>query len=79
MSTEHVKFALGAFVVAGVFDRSPPNERLINQTLTLKESLRSNEALVGALRSAVEAKLRRVLGDIDGSTVDAMFPTAKTA
>lgn len=73
LSTEHVKFSLGAFVAAGVFDRSPPNERLINQTLSLRASMRSEEALLAALRQAVETKLRRVLGGVDERTVDAMF------
>jgi hypothetical protein len=73
LSTEHVKFSLGAFVAADVFDRSPSNERLINQTLTLKASMRSEEAILAALRQAVETKLKRVLGGVDDRTVDAMF------
>ena len=73
LSTEHVKFSLGAFVAAGVFDRSPPNEPLINQTLTLKGPMRSEADLLAALRRAVEAKLRRVLGAVDDHTVNAMF------
>lgn len=74
LSTEHVKFSLGALVVAGAFDRSPPNERLINQTLTLKSMMRDERALIAALRRAVEAKLRRVVKDFDEETLDSMFP-----
>ena len=73
LSTEHVKFSLSALVAAGVFEHSPSNERLINQTLTLKGPMRTEDALVAALRDVVEAKLRRVLGGVDDRTVDAMF------
>jgi hypothetical protein len=73
LTTEHVKFSLGAFVAAGAFDRSPTNEPLINQTLTLKASMRSEENLLAVLRRAVETKLGRVLGDVDVPTLDAMF------
>jgi hypothetical protein len=73
LDTEHVKFSLGAFVGAEAFDRSPPNERLINQTLTLKSSMRSEDTLLAALRRAVETKLIRVLGSVDARTVDSMF------
>ena len=73
LSTEHVKFMLGAFVAAGVFDRTPAHERLINQTLTLKDSLRTPQDLAEVLRRAVEAKLRRGFASIDEATLDAMF------
>ena len=73
LTTEHVRFSLGAFVAAGAFDRSPPNEPLISQTLTLKASMCSEETLVAALRHAVETKLRRVLSSVDARTLDAMF------
>jgi hypothetical protein len=33
------------------------------------------DALVRTLRRAVDAKLRRVIGDVDDETVAAMFPT----
>jgi hypothetical protein len=73
LSTEQVKFSLGAFVAAGAFDRSPPNEPLINQTLTLKTSMREETALIASLRRAVETKLRRVLGNVDEPMLDSMF------
>lgn len=75
LSTEHVKFTLGALVAASAFDRSPPNERLINQTLTLRVSMRDETALIAALRRAVETKLHRVLGAVDEATLDLMFLT----
>jgi hypothetical protein len=73
LSTEQVKFSLGALVAAGAFDRAPPNDRLINQALTLRASVRDEAALIAVLRRAVESKLRRVLGSVDEATLDSMF------
>ncbi len=58
---------------ANVFVRAPVGERLLNQTLTLRESIRTIEPLLLALRNAVELKLRNALGSADKVVLDAMF------
>jgi hypothetical protein len=73
LSNGACQVTLNAFVNANVFVRAPVGKRLLNQTLTLRESIRTIESLLLALRNAVELKLRNALGSADKVVLDAMF------
>ena len=68
-----------SFVASDIFDRSPPDERLANQTFTLKDRYKNDSSsIIGCLKDVALGRLTDIFGDGEKGrikkTVDAIIP-----